>query len=486
MDNATSLTDELARADNFKNAGRLAEAADIFRQICSERPDNFEAHLQLGLISWDLQQPDAAIEYLQRAAEMDPASPAPHNGLSEIHFAYGRLDDAEAALHTSLAVSPGQSDAYVKMAFVSLQRQDKAAAAAHCRRGLENDPHLLGAHQLLGVFAWEDGRLEDTVTHMAEARSSRPPGADPNNLLAKSLLALGRGAELETLGPSATEQELFAERVLQALFGWQTGRLEYCRQVITRALELQTAIEDTPAKRFYSIYLRYVASLLDYGAANPEIYQEDGVEDAELYAVGDSQCLATAHLLVGLGDIACRIRPVLVLGAKAANVAGAGANPYNGAFHAALGRIPKGSHVMFCFGEADCRYREGLFPMIRDTPGLDMNETVDGLVNSYVDRMLHAAAERGLKPLFQSPPLVNIDTKHVASDERDLFAQVINRFNQSLRRKVADVGCGLVDLQAVTCGPDGLARGQYYIDANHVLPNAVLEAFEQLVMPRLQ
>ena len=109
MDDATSLATEMARAENFKNAGRLAEAAEIYRQVCSNSPDNVEAHLQLGLISWDLQQPDEAIDFLKRAAEMDPSSPVPHNGLSEIHFAFGRLEDADQILPVVCRQVPGRN-----------------------------------------------------------------------------------------------------------------------------------------------------------------------------------------------------------------------------------------------------------------------------------------------------------------------------------------------------------------------------------------
>ncbi len=478
METSAQLNSDLVRAESLKTAGRLGEAAELLEALCRANPEHAEAHLRYGRLAWELQRPELALKLLGRADELDPGSAGAMNELAEVYFALGRLDDADRALRESLARAPGNADIHVKRALISLRRKDRAAAKELCEKALAFDPGFVGAHQLLGTIAWEDGALEETARHLLVARQSGQPISDPYGILAWSLFTLGRAAEIERQGPCADEGQLFIEVMLQAIAAWQQDETELCRQQLLRANRLFASLGETPNKGVFSPFLIVLEALLARRDGEDRLY--DGAEDetAEgLYALGDDHCLSAAHLPVEIDGHAHRIRPSLVVGCKAQHLAEARPSHQASAFAAALARLPAGARVLVSLGELDCRYRAGLLPGLRDKPAAEADAVVEDLVRRYVANVVELAAPRELRLSFLTPPARNLHLRHVPTYDRPLYNRIVERFAETLRQASAARGLPLVDLHAVTIAPEGGARAELYLDSNHVYPEAIVAAF---------
>ncbi len=69
-------------AEKLKDAGQIAEAAELVEQLLADDPDYVLAHMMLGKIYTDLGRYDDAIKHNQRAVELEPNEPLNHSALS--------------------------------------------------------------------------------------------------------------------------------------------------------------------------------------------------------------------------------------------------------------------------------------------------------------------------------------------------------------------------------------------------------------------
>jgi tetratricopeptide (TPR) repeat protein len=69
-------------AEKLKDAGQLAEAAELVEQLLAEDPNYVLGHMLLGKVYVDLGRFDDAIKHNQIAVELEPNEPLNHSALS--------------------------------------------------------------------------------------------------------------------------------------------------------------------------------------------------------------------------------------------------------------------------------------------------------------------------------------------------------------------------------------------------------------------
>ena len=137
-------------------AGRLAEAAAIFRQILAVQPNHADALHLLGLVAYYEGNYGASVELIMAALT---------HRTSEIF--YGNLGNAFAA-------------------------QGKRAAAVECfRQAIALKPDYIQAHNNLGNMLREQGSFADAVQCFRVVISLKPDYAEAHNNLANALVDLG-------------------------------------------------------------------------------------------------------------------------------------------------------------------------------------------------------------------------------------------------------------------------------------------------------
>ena len=192
-----ALSDELTLPDairigiEFFQAGRLAEAERLFRQILVAVPDHALANHILGLIALAAGKLDVAAGLIGKAARAAPGEPAFANSLGEVHRAANRLDEAVACYAQALALNPRYAEALSNrsIALQALGRSEEALAG--CDEALAVNPQFAEAWSNRGVMLQELGRLDEAVESFDRALALKPGFKD----------ALGnRGSVLRDLG----------------------------------------------------------------------------------------------------------------------------------------------------------------------------------------------------------------------------------------------------------------------------------------------
>ena len=135
---------DISTAVQLFESGRLHEAAEICVQVIQAHPDHAQALHLAGLIQYQQQAYDKAIDYIARSLALDPDNAWAHNNLSLAYQASGNLDDA-----------------YI-----------------HCTRAIELQPDLAGAYNNLGNLYKDANRLKDAEQAYRKAWSLEKQ--DPN------------------------------------------------------------------------------------------------------------------------------------------------------------------------------------------------------------------------------------------------------------------------------------------------------------------
>ncbi len=83
-------SESLAVAVQHHQAGRLQAAEQIYRQILTTEPDNFNALHLVGVIASQMGKYDEAIQYIGQAIKLHGKDSAFHNNLGEAYRVRGR------------------------------------------------------------------------------------------------------------------------------------------------------------------------------------------------------------------------------------------------------------------------------------------------------------------------------------------------------------------------------------------------------------
>jgi len=176
-------------------AGRLAEAERIYRQILAQKPDHVDALHLLGVVVGQSGRFDAAVELMQRAIRLKPDCAEAHGDLGEILTKFGHLDDAIDSYRQAIRLKPDLALAHCRLgsALRGLGRLDEAIAA--CRQAIRLNPGFGEAHGDLADALKEKGQLDEAIASYREAIRLRPDLAGAHNNLGVVLERKGLPAE---------------------------------------------------------------------------------------------------------------------------------------------------------------------------------------------------------------------------------------------------------------------------------------------------
>jgi predicted O-linked N-acetylglucosamine transferase (SPINDLY family) len=183
------------RALALHQAGRLAEAEPLYREILAARPGHFDALHHLGLIDYQRGEHDAALGRIDAALKLNPAAPTAHNNRGVVLAALQRLDEALASYDRAIALTPDYVDALVNRgnALKDLKRFDGALASYD--KAIVLAPAHAVALAKRGIVLHALGRFDEAVASFDRAIALRPHDGEACNNRGSSLVKLGRLAE---------------------------------------------------------------------------------------------------------------------------------------------------------------------------------------------------------------------------------------------------------------------------------------------------
>lgn len=211
----------LTLANKHHQAGRFAEAEEMYRRILKAQPESAEALHFLGLIAYQRGRNKEAIELIDRAIAIVPGNAYFIANLGLIYNESGKYDEALRCSRRAVEIDPEEANGHFNMgkALEDLWRPDEAiesyrhaislrpefvgahvnlrklyyrrgeteAAIEACRHALEIDPDLVAALGNLGNALRSAGMLGEAVASYRRAIAIDPKSADAYYNLAITL-----------------------------------------------------------------------------------------------------------------------------------------------------------------------------------------------------------------------------------------------------------------------------------------------------------
>jgi predicted O-linked N-acetylglucosamine transferase (SPINDLY family) len=183
-----NLPDAFEAGFEHHQAGRLAQAEQLYRQALQHNPRHAEALHFLGVLAQQVGRHDVAVELIQQALQLRPNWPVALSNLSEALRAIGRLDEAVAACHRAIALRPDLPEPHSNLAiyFLNLGRFQDAADSS--RRALALRPDFPEALCNYANALQELGSIDEAIAAYRRAIALRPDYGDAYANLARALL----------------------------------------------------------------------------------------------------------------------------------------------------------------------------------------------------------------------------------------------------------------------------------------------------------
>lgn len=126
-------------------AGRLAEAEQIYRQVLAIDPANADCLHLLGMVAFQTGRHQEAAELIRKAISIHKRAVSYHSNLGNVLQAQGKLDEAEVCYRKALEIKPGQAEVHLNLGHI-LRAQGHVDSALACyRQSLALKPGLAEA-----------------------------------------------------------------------------------------------------------------------------------------------------------------------------------------------------------------------------------------------------------------------------------------------------------------------------------------------------
>jgi predicted O-linked N-acetylglucosamine transferase (SPINDLY family) len=195
---AIDLQAELKIALQHHQAGRLAEAEDIYKRILNVHSKSAESLQLLGVISLQRGRTDEAVELLRRAIDANPAHPEAHSNLGVALKTRGEIEQAVVHWEKAIALKPDYGQAYGNLAR-ALSEQGKTGLALACwQRAVALRPDDVGPYADFAAALQRVNRFDEAITHYERALAIKPDHVEMQCSFAAALIRASRFPEAIT------------------------------------------------------------------------------------------------------------------------------------------------------------------------------------------------------------------------------------------------------------------------------------------------
>jgi predicted O-linked N-acetylglucosamine transferase (SPINDLY family) len=233
--------DPMEIARQHRQAGRFAQAGQIYRQILTGNPDDPDALHALGSLAEQAGQADAAIDLIGRAIRLRPANASFHNDLGKALIRKGRRDEASKCFQRAVELDPNDAEAHSNLGNTLSDKSGFEAAIAAYRRAIELRPDYVEAHYNMGNSLRRQGRWQEAIDAYRRAIELRPELAEAHNNLGNVLMDNSRYQEAVAAFKNVVElrprQAMGYNNLAGALR--KTGQIDAALDALDKAIALQ-------------------------------------------------------------------------------------------------------------------------------------------------------------------------------------------------------------------------------------------------------
>jgi predicted TPR repeat methyltransferase len=186
-----TVEEALALAVQEQQRGYLDIAEDIYRKVLTHLPGHPDASHFLGMLLSQRGEHAAAAALIEAVVAEYPQHADAWSNLGLVYKAQGRLETAAEAFGRAIALDPRHANAYANRGILLRALGRLAEAEQAYTSALNIDPGHAHAHHNLGVLLEATGRLAEAVLAYTRAYVLDPANAESKRLLAHAYCLIG-------------------------------------------------------------------------------------------------------------------------------------------------------------------------------------------------------------------------------------------------------------------------------------------------------
>jgi tetratricopeptide (TPR) repeat protein len=191
----SQLTSEGIKANDLLQAGKPAEAAEIYRRMLEQNPGSAWTAYNLALALEAMHDPKGADDALRKAVSIDPKLAKVQAELGQLELTAGNLQVAQKWLDSALDLDPQLVEARGNLATLFAKKGDLASAERLLRQALEDDPKYKEGHLNLGLILAQQGRTSDAEQELDKAVALAPENPATLSTIGKAKAQMGKLSE---------------------------------------------------------------------------------------------------------------------------------------------------------------------------------------------------------------------------------------------------------------------------------------------------
>lgn len=195
----SQVTSEGIKANDLLQAGRAAEAAQIYRTMLDEDPNSAWTAYNLGLALEATNDLSGAESALRKGIDIDPKLGKIRAELGQLELTEGDIESAERWLQSALDLDPQLAEARVNLAVLRAKQGDLTSAVKLLRQAVEDDPNSKDGHLELGVILARQGWRSEAEEELSKAVALAPQDPVTLSTAGKATVELGKMTEGITL-----------------------------------------------------------------------------------------------------------------------------------------------------------------------------------------------------------------------------------------------------------------------------------------------
>ena len=181
-----------AQATAHHQAGRLADAEALYRQVLARDPNHAESIHLLAIIAHSSGNNIAAMELIMQAIRLAPRVADYHGNFGLFLAGDNRLDEAIGAYRYALSLKRDLPDVYNNLGNTLRLQGHVDEAMAHFRQAIALRPNYPEAMNNLANVLREQGKFDQSMPLLRAAIQLRPSYAEAHNSMGALLERLGK------------------------------------------------------------------------------------------------------------------------------------------------------------------------------------------------------------------------------------------------------------------------------------------------------
>jgi len=505
----------LQQALALHQSGQLPEAEAIYLQILSVNPRHFEALQFLGMIKRSKGELQQALDLLALAASINPAHTIIHASIGNVlldlerhaeaissydRFLLSMPDFAEVLNNKGNALSALRREAEALACYTQALQKQPDFPDAYFNRGnlhLDMGQYQLAIHDYEQVLktsaghfqAWNNRgnallkleRLPEAFQSYQQGLSIAPDNPELQGCLANLYKITGHLNEAvqhysKVLALPTTGFPRQNAALQLAILHYVFGNPAHVEALLHEAKGMLTnALIKDKGSLIYCVFMLKILQWWQTYRQQADIPQAQGM----LYVIGESHMLSAHNLVLAYGGQYLQCKGLWIEGCTQWRAGHASSNHYQQALIKYLLALPEASSVFITIGEIDCRIDGGIYKASKKLTDISLEQCVHNTVAAYLNVVATQARVRKLKIIVSGVPAYNLDESALNQEELRQFGQFLSLFNTSLKQQVLQMDMDFLDVFALTDDGAGKSNQQWHIDAHHLRPDGILQAFSQ-------